>query len=199
MNIGKNLPNVQGLAVLSFFRTLCVLGLCVGLLSTFGVSSISAQERTPQTQSIDEALGLALKGVSLVNGENGIELWRLKASWAHLEQEGENILVDQPVVRYTLGDPTQEDYLDVRADKGRITENQRYVDLWGHVVITRAEETLTTSRTQYDSQSRIMSFPEGVRFEAPKSFGTASVVSWNLNTNAIESTNGVELVLKAQQ
>ena len=48
--------------------------------------------------------GLAIKGINLFQGNKGLELWRLKASWAHMSQNGDTIDVDKPVVRYALGE-----------------------------------------------------------------------------------------------
>lgn len=163
-------------------------------------SSGAAVTTAPETQSDkapEDMLGLAIKGISLFQGEGGLELWRLKASWAHMTEEGGVIDVDSPVVRYTLGDPALEDYLDVVAQKGRITDNQRHLALWGDVVVTRAEQKVTGARLDYDAATRTMVFPEGAQLDGPSASGSSRLFTWNLADNVMTGEGGVSILLKA--
>ncbi len=153
-----------------------------------------AQELTG-TNLMNNALGLALQGISLFQGSDGNELWRLKASWAHMSQEGDEITVDEPVMRYLLGDPGSEDFLDVTSEKGRVTDEQRHLALWGDVTLTRYDEKVTAKRMEYDSVTRQMVFPDGAFFANPKATGRASLFTWDLATNTMTGSNGVEIVL----
>ncbi len=148
--------------------------------------------------ALEEALGLAVRGISLFQGEEGFELWRLKASWAHIAQEDGVIEVDTPVVRYTLGDPALEDYMDVTSRKGRITDNQRRLALWGDVVVRRGTQTVAGGRLDYDAATRTMVFPEGAGLDGPTASGEASRFSWNLETNVMTGEGGVSVLLKAR-
>lgn len=147
----------------------------------------------------DNALGLALQGISLFQGNKGAELWRLKASWAHLSQEGDVIDVDSPKVRYLLGDPGSEDFLDVVSQKGKVTDHQRYLKLWGDVHLTRFTEVLDAPVLDYDATTRVMVFPEGARLEGPTFFGTTTLLTWDLASNTLIGENGVMVVLKPQE
>lgn len=153
-----------------------------------------------QNASLDGALGLALQGISLFSGEKGAELWRLKASFAHLTREGGNIDVDAPVVRYTMGTPGepdfQNDFMDVKADKGRVTDNQRNISLWDNVDVRRFDEVITGPRMDYDSQTRIMVFPQGAALDGPKASGEAGVLTWDLGSNTLVAENNVTVVIK---
>ncbi|MFR3458495.1 MAG: hypothetical protein ACLTTU_09370 [Bilophila wadsworthia] len=95
---------------------------------------------TQSGNPLEEVAGLAIKGINLFQGNKGLELWRLKASWAHMSQNGDTIDVDKPVVRYALGEGSasnpDDDVLDVQAQLGKITDNQRFLTLWDDVVIT---------------------------------------------------------------
>ncbi len=148
--------------------------------------------------ALEEALGLAVRGVSLFQGEDGFELWRLRASWAHISREGGVVEVDAPVVRYTLGDPALEDYMDVTSLKGRVTDNQRRLALWGNVVVTRGEQTVSGKRLDYDASTRTMVFPEGAGLDGPTASGEASRFSWNLEKNVMTGEGGVSVLLKAK-
>ena len=149
---------------------------------------------------LDEATGLAIKGLSLFQGNEGIELWRIRASWAHLSQEGENISVDRPVGRYALGDASsadpEADAIDVTADKGKITDKQRHLALWDNVIIRRMEDTITTPRIEFDAATRIMTFPQGAVIECREASGTAALLSWDLGKNEIVGSGGVSVLIK---
>ncbi len=204
------------------------------LVQKSGISSFEGQNITDQEMALqnsgkknsasplEEAVGLAIQGVKLFQGEKGLELWRLKASWAHLSQEGDVINVDSPHVVYALGDkglPTistekapvpagsaseaarmadNPDVLDVTAQKGRLTERQRYLSLWGNVVITRFSDKVSGPRMEYDSLTRIMTFPDGATLESKRGYGTAKILQWDLEKNEITCPEGVEIFLIPQ-
>ena len=129
-----------------------------------------------------------------------LELWRLKASWAHMSQNGDTIDVDKPVVRYALGEGSasnpDDDVLDVQAQLGKITDNQRFLTLWDDVVITRYDDVITSSRMNYDANKRLMTFPEGAALESPTASGTATFFTWDLAANEMHGSGGVLVVLK---
>ena len=159
-----------------------------------GTGTLNEVVRNP----LAEQIGLALEGISLFQGDKGAELWRLKASFAHLARDGEDINVDKPVVRYTLGPPGSTDYLDVVAEKGRITDHQRHILLQDQVVVTRGTQRVTAPRLEYDAATRVMRFPDGASLDAPGHRGHATLFSWNLATNVMEGEKGVEVVFKAR-
>ena len=169
-----------------------------------GIKSLDgAKLQGNATQSgnpLEEVAGLAIKGINLFQGNKGLELWRLKASWAHMSQNGDTIDVDKPVVRYALGEGSasnpDDDVLDVQAQLGRITDNQRFLTLWDDVVITRYDDVITSSRMNYDANKRLMTFPEGAALESPTASGTAAFFTWDLATNEMHGSGGVLVVLK---
>ncbi|MFI3272041.1 MAG: hypothetical protein R3Y11_08090 [Pseudomonadota bacterium] len=140
-------------------------------------------------KDMEEAIGLALKGVNLVQGENGLELWRLKASWASLREEGGLIDVEMPDVVYRVGHA--EIPLYVTAYKGQVDQKQQFLRLWEDVVCTYDDYTLHATLMTYDGQARIMTFPEGAHIESVKTKGFAHVLTWHLDTNIIEGMDGV--------
>ncbi len=178
-----------------------LLGRVTELVKKEGVATLDAAVNGSDNP-LEEAAGLAIKGINLFQGDDGIELWRLKASWAHLTREGGDINVERPVVRYALGDASaanpDDDVLDVEALKGRITDNQRHLSLWDNVVITRYDDTITAPRMDYDTATRTMTFPEGAALESPTASGSAGVFAWNLGKNEMVGTNGVTVLIKAR-
>ena len=174
-------------------KTLAGCGLLLSLL----LGPLSGEVRaTDPADSAAAAIGLAIQGISLMNGEDGIELWRLKATWGHLSQDGDTVTVDKPVVRYTLGDPALKDYLHVRADQGRITDTQRYLKLWDNVVLTRGEETVTGTVLDYDAKTRVLVFPDGAALAGPKGALRTDVLTWKLDDNILSADGHVDVLLR---
>ena len=174
-----------------------LIGRLLDVANKGGIKSLDgAKLQGNATQSgnpLEEVAGLAIKGINLFQGNKGLELWRLKASWAHMSQNGDTIDVDKPVVRYALGEGSasnpDDDVLDVQAQLGRITDNQRFLTLWDDVVIT-------SSRMNYDANKRLMTFPEGAALESPTASGTAAFFTWDLAANEMHGSGGVLVVLK---
>lgn len=156
-----------------------LIGRLLDVANKGGIKSLDgAKLQGNATQSgnpLEEVAGLAIKGINLFQGNKGLELWRLKASWAHMSQNGDTIDVDKPVVRYALGEGSasnpDDDVLDVQAQLGKITDNQRFLTLWDDVVITRYDDVITSSRMNYDANKRLMTFPEGAALESPTASG----------------------------
>lgn len=173
-------------------RVLAGYGLLALLL---GAAPCMEARAADAADSAATAIGLAIQGISLMNGEDGIELWRLKATWGHLSKDGDTVTVDKPVVRYTLGDPALEDYLHVRSDNGRITDAQRYLRLWDNVVLTRGEETVTGPVLDYDAKTRVLVLPDGAALAGPKGTLHADTLTWKLDDNVLKADGNVDVLL----
>ena len=175
----------------------------LGIAHKGGLRSLDGstlQDKANSANPLEEVAGLAIKGINLFQGNKGLELWRLKASWAHMSQNGETIDVEKPVVRYALGEGSAsnpgDDVLDVKADFGKITDNQHFLTLWDDVVITRFDDVITSSRMHYDTTKRFMTFPEGAALDSPTASGTARVFTWDLARNEMVGSEGVLVILK---
>lgn len=147
------------------------------------------------TNSLEDALGLALKGINLFQGEHGVELWRLKASWAHLSNDGGTVQVENPIVQYTIGNGSTNDIINVTSHKGKITDNQRFITLWDNLSITQDQKNITGPCMIYDATQRTISFPNGASFTSPIATSTAGIVTWNLETNVIKGTHGITAII----
>lgn len=177
-------------------RRLLVVLVALAVLGTAGYAAwrhFLAAPKVPTREqardALEEAVGLALKGVELVQGEKGVELWRLKATWAALRQEKGVIDVDSPDIIYKVG--KTEEPLRVIAPKGEVRDNQSFIRLWDKVTCTYRDYVLDGTLMTYNSTSRLMIFPEGAVIVGATSRGNATRLSWNLATNVIEGEDGV--------
>lgn len=148
--------------------------------------------------SLEDSLGLALKGVNLSQGENGIELWRLKASWARLSKDRESIQVDSPTVQYLLGDGLNNNAITVRANKGKIVENQNTIILWENLLIAQDNKSITGPYMVYDTKKRHIYFPDGAQFTSSQATSEVGKVTWDLKSNIISGKNGIKVTIHAK-
>lgn len=182
-------------------RTLIVTGLLlVGLgLGAWRYLAPPPQATSPKDTKEDaltEAVGLALKGIELAQGEKGIEMWRLKATWAAVKQEQGRIDVDAPDVTYRVGD-NADTPLRMVSKKGEITDNQRFLRMWEDVVGTYQDDTLHAPLMTYNATSRIMVFPDGANLKGASFSGNATRLSWSMADNIIRGEEGVSAIFES--
>jgi hypothetical protein len=174
-----------------------LLGLCA-LAWWLADPRSGAPHKAPDLDPVIEAATLAVKGVSLFQGEKGFEAWRLKAEWAAMRREDDAIDVRDPKVRYTLGEGGSEDYVYVSSDLGRITDGQRVLTLWRRVRLTRNGAVVTGPKLVYTANDRIALFPDGAEFDNPEAFGTFTRLRWAMGRKQIDGEDGVDVTFKAR-
>ena len=157
-----------------------------------------ALQKMPDLDPVIEAATLAVRGISLLQGEKGFEFWRLKAEWAAMHQENDVIDVREPKVRYTLGESGDEDYVYVSSDLGRITNGQRIVTLWQHVRLIRNDAVVTGPKLVYTADDRVALFLDGAEFDSPEMSGTFARLRWSMGQKRIDGEEGIDVTFKAR-
>jgi LPS export ABC transporter protein LptC len=142
--------------------------------------------------TLEEAVGVAMKGIELVQGEKGIELWRLKATWAQLRQSNNVIDVDSPDLVYQMDGGRQ---LRIVAQKGEVQQQVQLVRMWDDVHATHDRHELFSSLMVYNGTSRTMYFPEGARIEGQSLSGNATRLEWDVAADVLRGSDGVSLLL----
>jgi 3-deoxy-D-manno-octulosonate 8-phosphate phosphatase (KDO 8-P phosphatase) len=183
---GKRWLRLVGVTLLAGF----LLGLCG--------QNVPAAVAGSEEEALLDAATLALRGISLMQGEGGFEYWRLRANWASMDEKQGVIDVREPVVRYNLGENGQEDFVRAVAELGRISDNQRVLTLWRNVVLTHDNAVMTGPRLVYQANSRSVSFPEGAALEDETVSGVFTRLTWDMSTRIIEGRQGISLVFKAR-
>jgi hypothetical protein len=172
--------------------------LCIGIAG-YGISllrqadAILAQHSAVDPKQMDLEDKLLLKGLSLVQGEKGIEFWRVKASWASMKQSDASIDMQEPNVWYTVGEEKSDDLVYAVSRYGRITDNQRVLTMWDDVVLTRMQQTITAPRMVYYADKRTLHFPEGANIDTKTESGKCSILSWSMGDNIVSGEHGVEV------
>lgn len=142
--------------------------------------------------TLEEAVGVAMKGIELVQGEKGIELWRLKATWAQLRQSNNVIDVDSPDLVYQMDGGRQ---LRIVAQKGEVQQQVQLVRMWDDVHATHDRHELFASLMVYNGTSRTMYFPEGARIEGQSISGNATRLEWDMAADVLRGNDGVSLLI----
>ena len=134
---------------------------------------------------------LDIEDFQLFNGEKGFELWRLRATFGNIIQNGDQVELETPKVRYALGKQEDNDFLYVVADKGIVKDKQRIVELWGNVVATRDREKLFADYVHYDSSTKQMTFPKGAVIKSHAGSMSARLMTWNLADDILIAEDNV--------
>lgn len=153
-------------------------------------TAISGGHADPAT--LEEAVGVAMKGIELVQGEKGIELWRLKATWAQLRQSNNVIDVDSPDIVYQMDGGKQ---VRILAKKGEVQQEAQMVSMWDDVHATHDRHELFARLMVYNGTSRIMYFPEGARIEGQSLSGNATRLEWDMASDVLRGSDGVTMLL----
>lgn len=146
----------------------------------------------PSSSTLEEAVGVAMKGIELVQGEKGIELWRLKATWAQLRQSNNIIDVDKPDLVYQMDGGKQ---VRIVAQKGEVQQQVQLVRMWDDVHATHERHELFASLMLYNGTSRTMYFPEGARMAGQSMSGNATKLEWDVAADVLRGSDGVSLLL----
>jgi hypothetical protein len=157
-----------------------------------------APRTAPDLDPVIEAASLAVKGISLLQGEKGFESWRLKAEWAAMRREDDAIDVYEPKVRYTLGESGSVDYVYVSSELGRVTDGQRVLTLWQDVRLIRGDAVVTGPKLVYTANDRVALLSDGADFDGPEAFGTFTRLRWAMNRNRMDGEDGVDVTFKAR-
>jgi lipopolysaccharide export system protein LptC len=156
--------------------------------------SVSGSDNGTEGAGHEEALALALKTISLSQGEGGFELWRLKAEWANMQKDGDNITVRLPKLTYfsrAEGEPP----LHVSSETGLIQQKNQILRFIDNVRITQEDKVLDGDLLVYDGARKSMTFPHGGRFAGSGIKGSADTVEWDIEKQCIVATGDVSVLM----
>lgn len=152
-------------------------------------SAISGEAADSST--LEEAVGVAMKGIELVQGEKGIELWRLKATWAQLRQNNNVIDVDSPDLVYQMDNGGQ---LRIVAEKGEVRQQVQMMRMWDSVHAIHDRHELFADLMVYNGTSRTMYFPDGARMAGQRVSGVVTKLEWDMAADVLRGNDGVSLL-----
>ena len=143
-------------------------------------------------KSAEETLDQSLRSISLSQGEGGFEIWRLKAEWANVLQQGDRILVEKPKLTYFDKD-NENKPLYVNSDKGDIEQKGQILRFVNNVSIMQEDRRLEGELLIYNGTAKTMIFPHGGNFNGTDMNGTADQIVWDIDKKLIIGTGGVRV------
>jgi LPS export ABC transporter protein LptC len=137
----------------------------------------------------EAALDLALKNISLSQGEGGAELWRLKAEWAGLQKSDDLLVVEKPRLTYFMKEDGKIMY--VSSENGNIERKTHIIRFIDNVHISQDDKTFDGELLIYNGTQKIMSFPGGGKFSGKGLRGSAETITWFLDRRQVTAQGGV--------
>lgn len=87
-----------------------------------------------------------------------------------------------------------EDMLLVTSINGLVFDNNTKIHLTEDVLAKQKDNYVQSNTLDYDDSTRIANFPNFANFASENIKGNALTLSWNLNTNQLTGTNGIEII-----
>jgi LPS export ABC transporter protein LptC len=172
-------------------RTLFFL-LLMTLLLPLRVSVIMAvgqDEQKITSGSNQSAFALALKAITLTQGEGGFELWRLKAEWANIQRQDDKIFLTNPRLTYFMREDDKVIY--VQSDSGDVDQQEQLLRFIDNVRVTQDDTILIGPLLIYDGKTNTMTMPEGAELAATGVQGSYNHLVWFIDTKRIETMGDV--------
>lgn len=194
----KHSPTVLPLLCLSFFVSFLLAGCSDPPASTTHNSTQSsaigdsAEDSDGGILDEEDALSLALQNIDMSQGQDGFEVWRLKAEWANMAQEDGKIIVHLPRLTYFMPPPDKGEMLVV-SDSGTILQEEQILRFIKNVVVTQEGSRITGDLLVYNGAAATMTFPEGGVFGGEGMNGNASLIRWHINQRRIEAAGSVSV------
>jgi hypothetical protein len=180
------------------FAVACVCAALAG-----GYLYQAAHEKGPEQKNIaddpanlpvlrdEAALNLALKSISLSQGEGGFELWRLKAEWAGLQKSEDLLVLDKPRLTYFMKEDGK--VMRVSSEKGNIEQKARIIRFIDGVHIIQDDKVFEGELLVYDDAQKAMSFPEGGKFGGKGMNGRAETITWFIDRRLVTAEGNVSV------
>lgn len=142
----------------------------------------------------DDVVDLAIKTISLSQGEGGFELWRLKAEWANMRRSDDLIIVEQPRLTYNMREEGQVLYVQSRT--GDIYQKDQILRFIDDVHVTQENKIITSSLLVYNGNEKTMTFPQGCQFIDTGVAGSADTLVWHIDSQRIVGEGNIDVLLE---
>lgn len=163
----------------------------------------------------DDDVGLAIKGITVSSGENGLEKWQLTAQWATMRQKTAVLQVENPVMRHRISQSTvlfenssqnsavllenDPDKVVIEAKHGLVYDNNTKVLLRQDVLAKQNENYIQGPVLSYNSKEQLAVFPQQANFAGNSLKGNADVLTWNMQENKILGSGKVQVEWTPEQ
>jgi hypothetical protein len=133
---------------------------------------------------------LALQNIELKQGEGGVELWRVKADKALMEEKNGKIFVEEPLVTYFSSPPGTEP-LFISSVSGDIDQTSQVLRFLQDVRVVQENAAMQGDLLIYNGTDKTMTMPQGGAFTDAGMKGKALFVRWRMTEKRIEAEGEV--------
>ena len=185
---------------------LLVWGGWYGWMSWKTSQSIHALKDVVRSSDLDKLLSdppaevantvdLAIRDLTLTQGQEGRKSFDLKAKWATLNQDSGDVTVRDPDIVYMLESDSKGEPRTVHATSriGRVEDGNQKVSMSEDVRAQHEENVLTGDYAVFINQLNKLTFPGGAKLDGPELSGTCARMTWDLNTNTLMGDHGVKM------
>lgn len=163
----------------------------------------------------DDDVGLAIKGITVSSGEDGLEKWQLTAQWATMRQKTAVLQVENPIMRHRISQSNvlfenssqnsavllenDPDKVIIEAKHGLVYDNNTKVLLRQNVLAKQNENYIQGPVLSYNSKEQLAVFPQQANFAGNSLKGNADVLTWNMQENKILGSGKVRVEWTPEQ
>jgi Uncharacterized protein conserved in bacteria len=152
-----------------------------------------AQDAVLNNAAPEEIAALALKAIQLTQGEQGVELWRLKADWGNMRRKDNVMELEKPSFTYYM--PPDNKVVTIVANKGEIEQEQQIIRFIDSVVITYEGRTLHAPEVVYFGKPREIICPQGGLVQGQGYEGSAARnIVWYMKNQVIEAVGDIAVL-----
>lgn len=153
-----------------------------------------AQDAILNNASPEEVAALAMKAITMTQGEQGIELWRLKADWGNMRRKDNVMELEQP--RFTYYMPPDNKVVSILSDKGDIEQEEQRIRFLDSVVATYDDKTLHAPEMHYVGKTRDVICPRGGLIIGQDYKGSADNIVWHMNDQMIRAFGNIDVTFE---
>ena len=149
-----------------------------------------AQDAVLHNATPEEVAALAVKAIQLTQGEQGVELWRLKADWGNMRRRDNVMELEKPTFTYYM--PPDNRAVTIVANKGEIEQETQKIRFIDSVVIAYEGRTLHAPEVVYWGKTREIVCPQGGQVHGQGYEGSAEQnIIWYMKNQIIEAVGNI--------
>ena len=154
-----------------------------------------AQDAAISGANPDDVATLAMKAITLTQGEQGVELWRLKADWGNVRRKDSVMELEKPNFTYYTSPDNKP--ITIVAEKGEIEQEEQRIRFVNSVVATYEGRTLHAAEILYLGKSRELVCPQGGEVKGEGYEGSASrTIVWFIKEQILESVGDITVMFE---
>ncbi len=166
-------------------------------LSTFTGRDLTKLQEEYDASELEDSLQLALVGIDIMQGEEGVKSWDLKAKWGTFLQKSGHLLTDEPFITYynTTEKRDESAPIYISASKGTVLENNSYITLEDNVKIAQEDLEISGDFLEFFSEEEYAKFPNGSLLTSDTMLGKADSLIWELEKEFLKAEGEVVLII----